>query len=111
MLRSDRETFAAADVRRLALGDSLVNGVLVGLGVGLTAAIASPYIWCDPPDPECSPRVFLAIGLPSIAAGVTAGALVDQAIRRTVYRQSPGSVGVRPLLGPGTGGAAITITF
>ena len=83
-----------ADVNRIQRGDSLQNGLWLGLGAGVAAAWIAPHLFCDLPDDECAAIVFAAIGLPSIAAGTVAGALVDAAIRRRSFNSL--ERGVRP---------------
>ena len=104
-----------ADVARIQKGDSLHNGLWLGLGVGVAAAWVAPHLACDLPDDECAGIVFAAIGLPSIAAGTIAGALVDAAIKKTVFqftgkRVSP-RIAVLPMLGAGQAGAVATVRF
>ena len=75
-----------ADVNRIQRGDSLQNGLWLGLGAGVAAAWIAPHLFCDLPDDECAAIVFAAIGLPSIAAGGVTGALVDAAIKKTIFQ-------------------------
>jgi hypothetical protein len=104
-----------ADVDRIQRGDSLQNGLWLGLGAGVATAWIVPHVFCDLPDEECAAIVFAAIGLPSIAVGTVAGALLDAAIRKTVF-QSAGTRGsvqlqVSPVLGGRRAGALATIRF
>ena len=106
---------AETDVSRIQRGDSLANGLLLGLGAGLAAAWIAPHLVCDLPDDECAGIVFGAIGLPSIAAGAVTGAVVDAANRKTVF-QSAGPWGtarirVSPLIGGRRVGALATVRF
>jgi hypothetical protein len=103
------------DVTRIQRVDSLQNGLWLGLGAGLAAAWLAPRVVCDLPDDECATIVLAVIGLPSIAAGTAAGALIDAAIKKTVFhvagtRQSA-RVQVSPLLGARRAGAVATIQF
>jgi hypothetical protein len=104
-----------ADVSRIQRGDSLQNGLWLGVGAGIAAAWVAPHLLCDLPDDECAAIVFAAIGLPSIAVGAVTGALVDAAIKKTVFHfaGTRGSARVRlsPVLGGRRVGALATIRF
>ena len=106
---------AEANVVRVQRRDSIQNGLWLGLGAGIAAAWITPNVFCDLPDDECAAIVFSAIGLPSIAGGALAGALVDAVIKKTVFqsRGGPGSarIQVTPMLGAGRAGALATIRF
>jgi hypothetical protein len=85
------------------------------LGAGIAAASIAPHLACDLPDDECANIVFAAIGLPSIAAGMVAGALVDAAIKKTVFQfarpRGSARMQVSPVLGGRRVGALATIRF
>jgi hypothetical protein len=85
------------------------------VGAGIAAAWIAPHVVCDLPDDECAAIVFAAIGLPSVAAGAVAGALVDAALKKTVLqftgRQGSARFRLSPLLGPRRVGAVATIVF
>jgi hypothetical protein len=104
-----------ADVTRIERGDSLHNGLWLGLGAGVAAAWVAPHFFCNLPDDECAAIVFAAIGLPSMAGGAVAGALGDAAIRKTVFRFSgtrrSARIQVSPVLGARRAGALATIQF
>ena len=106
---------AEADVTRIQRGDSVQNGLWLGLGAGIAAAWVSPILLCDLPDDECAAIVLPAIGLPSIAVGAVAGALVDRAVKRTVFQltatQRSVCIEMSPVLGRGRAGALATIRF
>ena len=106
---------AEADVSRIQRGDSLANGLLLGLGAGMAAAWIAPHHFCDLPDDECAAIVFGAIGLPSIAGGAIAGALVDAARKKTVFQfvgtRRSATIHVSPVLGGRQAGALATIRF
>ena len=102
-------------VSRIQRADSLQNGLWLGVGAGIAAAWIAPHLACDLPDDECAAIVFAAIGLPSIAGGAVAGALVDAAITKTVF-QSAGTqnsvrIRVAPALGGHAAGVLATIQF
>ena len=104
-----------ADVNGIQRGDSLQNGLWLGAGAGVAAAWIAPRLFCDLPDDECAALVFAAIGLPSIAAGTVAGALVDAAIKKTVFQfagtRGSAQIQVSPVLGGRRAGAVATIRF
>ena len=104
-----------ADVSWIQRGDSLQNGLWLGLGAGVAAAWIAPHLFCDLPDEECAAIVFAAIGLPSIAAGGITGALVDAAIKKTIFQyagmRNYVRIQVSPVLGGRRAGALATIRF
>lgn len=104
-----------ADVNRIQRRDSLQNGLWLGLGAGVAAAWIAPNLFCDLPDEECAAVVFAAIGLPSIAAGTVTGALVDAAIKKTVFQfagaRGSAQIQVSPVLGGRRAGVLATIRF
>ena len=102
-----------AEVNRIQRGDSLQNGLWLGVGAGVAAAWTAPHFFCDLPDDECAAIVFAAIGLPSIAAGTIAGALVDAAIKKTIFQFAGprARIHVSPLLGGRRAGVLATIRF
>ena len=104
-----------ATVSRIQRADSIQNGLWLGLGAGIATAWIAPHGFCDLPDDECAAIVFTAIGLPSIAAGMVAGTLIDAAIKKTVY-QSGGTrsalrIQVAPTLGGRAAGVRATVRF
>ena len=104
-----------ADVNRIQRGDSLQNGLWLGLGAGVAAAWIAPHLFCDLPDDECAAIIFVAIGLPSIAAGGVTGALVDAAIKKTIFQyagpRGSAQIQVSPVLGGRRAGVRATIRF
>ncbi len=104
-----------ADVNRIQRGDSLQNGLWLGLGAGIGAAWIAPHVFCDLPDDECAAIVFAAIGLPSIAAGTIAGTLVDAAFKKTIFQfagtRRSAQVQVSPVLGGRRAGVVAMIRF
>jgi hypothetical protein len=115
MQGSRKIQMSEADVTRIQRGDSLQNGLWLGVGAGLVAASIAPSLVCDLPDDECAAIVFAAIGLPSIVAGTVTGALVDAAIKKTVFQyagpQGSAQVQVSPVLGRRRTGVLATIRF
>lgn len=104
-----------ADVSRIQRRDSVQDGLWLGLGAGVAAAWVAPHFFCDSPDPECAAQVFAAIGLPSIAGGMVAGALIDAAIKKTVFRfggrRETVRMQVSPVIGDRRAAALATIRF
>ena len=102
-------------VSRIQRADSLQNGLWLGVGAGVAAAWLAPRLFCDLPDDECAAIVFAAIGLPSIAAGALTGALVDAAVKKTVFEfggtQRSARIRVAPLVGGRRAGVLATIRF
>jgi hypothetical protein len=115
MQGSRKIQMAEEDVSRIQRGDSLANGLWLGLGAGVAAAWIAPHVFCDLPDDECAAIVFAAIGLPSIAGGAVAGALVDAANRKTVFQfagtRRSARIQVSPVLGGRRVAALATIRF
>ena len=115
MQGSQKTPMTEALVYRIEKGDSLQNGLWLGLGAGIAAAWAAPHLVCDLPDDECAAIAFGAIGLPSIAGGAVAGLLIDAAIKKTVFQYAGPSgsarIQVSPMLGAGRAGAVATIQF
>ena len=112
---SRRIEMTEAHVDRIQRGDSLQNGLWLGLGAGVAAAWIAPHLVCDLPDDECAAIVFATIGLPSIAAGTVAGALVDAAIKKTIFQfagmRDSARIQVSPVLGGRRAGVLATIRF
>jgi hypothetical protein len=116
LMQGDRAIpMTEADVIRIQRGDSVQNGLWIGLGAGIAAAWVAPHLFCGLPDDECATIVFAAIGLPSIAAGTVTGALLDAAIKKTVFefagRQGSARIHLSPVLGGRRAGALATIRF
>jgi hypothetical protein len=91
-----------AEVKRV---DGLLNGILIGAGVGVVAAIAACRSDC------IEIFAFPAGGM----LGGLAGATVDAAIRETVYRAAPksrtASIAIVPWFTRKEGGASMTLRF
>jgi hypothetical protein len=115
MRGSQQIEISEADVSRIQRRDSVQDGLWLGFGAGVAAAWVAPHFFCDSPDPECAAQVFAAIGLPSIAGGTVAGALIDGAIQKTVFqfggRRETGRMQVSPVLGGRRVGALALIRF
>jgi hypothetical protein len=115
MQGSQQVEMSEADVSRIQRRDSVQDGLWLGFGAGVAAAWVAPHLFCDSPDPECAAQVFAAVGLPSIAGGTVAGALIDAAIQKTVFqfggRRATVRMQVSPVLGGRRAGALALIRF
>ena len=115
MQGAQRIELTETDVHRIRRRDSVQNGLWLGLGAGVAAAWLAPHLVCDLPDPECAVIVSVAIGVPSIAAGTVAGALIDAAIKKTIFQSArtrgTARIQVSPVLGDRRAGALATIRF
>jgi hypothetical protein len=94
---------------RIARPDGIKNGALIGLavGVGLGIVGASNYA-----EGDTAVLVSQTLGNGLVCAGI--GALLDAAVdtRRTLYQRGPRrQTRVMPLIGPGAGGLAASITW
>jgi hypothetical protein len=83
---SQRIDMNEADVSRIERRDSVQDGLWLGFAAGVAAAWIAPHFFCNSPDPECAAQAFAAAGVPSIAGGTIAGALIDGAIKKTVFQ-------------------------
>lgn len=112
---SEKIPMTEALVHRIQKGDSLQNGLWLGIGAGIAAAWAAPHLVCDLPDDECAGIAFGAVGLPSIIGGAVIGLLVDAAIKKTVFKfagpRGAARIQMSPMLGGGRAGAVATIQF
>ena len=95
--------------------DSVLDGALIGLGVGVAAGIATAYGSCTHPDSECEAianAVFIPIGA---GGGLAAGALIDRSMHRfdTVFRSrtSARSWFVAPMLSKERRGVTVAVRF
>lgn len=111
-----RHTFAADRVMRIRRTDSVWNGALIGLAVGLGTGIVLVRGNCTAPDPECEAIVWAALGLPSIAVGTGVGALIDRAVGNgTIYvdriRAPQRSMTISPVVGRRGSGVRLSLRF
>jgi hypothetical protein len=94
--------------------DSLLNGLLIGLGSGLVGAEVWIYRMCGPPgyDPECR-SIATAIGWAAFGGGgAVIGTLIDKFTMKVIY-SSPhrARLHVQPMLGARTQGLRLSLTF
>lgn len=95
----------SADVRVVRKQDSLVNGVLLGIGAGMAGTAVVSRNFC-PGEGACGLIVMSA----SMGAGVALGAVVDAFMDRTLYRRlGDPQVRVTPLVSPKRMGARVSV--
>ena len=107
----------AADVLQIERRreDSVLNGALIGLGVGFAAGVTAAYGACSHPDSECEAianALFIPIGA---GAGLATGALLDRSMHSfdTVFRSrtSARSWFWAPVVSKEQKGLTITVRF
>jgi hypothetical protein len=81
----DLRTFSRDAVTKIERPDSLLNGTLIGSGIGALGLVAFVRGNCLRNDPECD-AIVGTIGLSFVAAGAVIGALIDKAIVTVIYR-------------------------
>lgn len=110
---SGRIEFTDSRVYEVVRRDSLLNGTLIGLGVGIASAVGFVRYNCGPPghDQECTLNAsVVAVGF--VPAGAALGALTDFLITRTLYRRSgPPALTFAPMVGRGLRGMTMTLRF
>ena len=109
-LRGTSEEVRIDRIVRIDKPDSLKNGALIGLGVGLSLGVIGTVI--QAPDIEAKWAVASiasnSVGCTLLGTGIDA--LVDS--RRTLYQRSGGVRGrVSPIVGRGVRGAAMTLSW
>jgi hypothetical protein len=112
-----RVAFARADIRQIALPDSLVNGTGIGAGIG-AAALGGFVSWlnvalCESDDGCQSLAPALLGGAYGAAIGGVAGALVDSLIdgRRIVFGSKTVRVAIAPSLARHQAGGRVALTW
>jgi len=101
----ERKTFTEQSAARIDRRDSLLNGALIGTGVGLLGAVVIDNT-CRASG-GCLMPVMASILLPPWF-----GAAIDSAINRTIYTPNQGTrVTFAPQLGPHQPGVAARISF
>lgn len=107
--RGQSWTVAAADVRRIALQDSLRNGIAYGM-VAVAGPIAAVCGAGGSHPGECA--YVLLYAFPVVAIGGAVGAVVDAFRHKTVYRAA-GSVqtSVSPIVSQGSLGTQVSISW
>jgi len=109
---SDLRRVAGADITKIERRDSIENGLWLGLGAGVGAFAMA----CKADrDPEHCPYRFHSLGLPTVAVGMTLGALIDRSIRRTFLlapaQKSVVDVVLRPVLSVDRNAILASFTF
>jgi len=107
--------FSSAAVAKVVRQDSLINGTLMGLGIGAAALWIDVAASCGPAgsDPECEAATAAHHLIPLVGGGTAIGALLDLAIQKTVYRLSSGSARPTLRMTPrvGSGGASLALAI
>ena len=110
--RDQEERFQAGSISRIQRPDTMLEGALIGLGVGLAGAgaIASTNEW----NPDYgAPGAFMVYGalLGGVGAGV--GMAVDSAFKTTIYDASKtkARVNIAPMVRGGRKGVLATVRF
>ena len=76
--KSEVQTIVSAE----KIGDSLLNGLLIGLGIGAASGVLATRIECTD-DPECTVNAgIVAVPVGSVIGAVT-GALIDRGISKS----------------------------
>ena len=110
--RDEDWTLPGSEVERIERRDSLLNGALIGAGVGLVLnCMPHPGCWGNPV--AVGLHVAIDHGYPYfILAGAAVGALVDAGRLTTLYRASgTARVSVAPLVSPEGAGAGLTVKW
>ena len=102
-----------ADILRIERGDSLENGVGLGLLLGIGAVLMTG-ITCKATQQNTEQCAYVVAysTIPTVVVGGVVGAVVDAKIRQTLYVAGmPGSarLGVRPMLSRNSMGAAVAL--
>ena len=110
-----RQVFQRSAIAKVVRSDSLENGVWIGLASGVAAAYVAEPKLCRGHNPECSVSMLFRVFSISVPVGVAAGALIDRAITKTMYRSGATAVrpslALAPQLGPATAGLALSLRF
>jgi hypothetical protein len=114
--QSDRRTFDLRTVQAIRRsGDSLKNGVLIGLLTGAgTGTLFGGYVWgmCNNEGGRNCPTLRVTSWLVPILAGTGLGAAIDAShIGTTLVWSNGSSVAFAPLVGPRAVGVGATIRF
>lgn len=90
---NDTRVFTLERTRRIEHGDSLANGIMLGVVAGAAAGYGWVSAECGPPgfDPECAANAGIVLIPITAGIGAGVGALVDGVIRKTLYQSSRGS--------------------
>jgi hypothetical protein len=109
-----RQRLSSEDVRTIARnrGDSIVNGMLVGAGVGLGGGIG---MWAMAGGCDCyDAGAWMQVFGPYVAIGAGAGALIDAVLQEktTVYRlQSGARAWLSPAVSKSGSGIQLSLRF
>ena len=110
--RDQEERFQAGSITRISRPDTMLEGALIGLGVGLAGAgaIASTNEWNPDYGAEGAFMVYGAL-LGGVGAGV--GMAIDSAFKTTIYDASKtkARVNIAPMVRGGRKGVLATVRF
>jgi hypothetical protein len=98
---NDTRVFELERTRRVERGDSLANGIMLGVVAGAAAGYGWVRAECGPPgyDDECSANAGIVLIPITVGIGAGVGARVDHVIHKTLYRSLRGSrVAVVPVV-------------
>ena len=110
-----RQTYSSDSIRSINRSDSIWNGLLIGLGIGIVSNELFVRHNCGPRgnDDECA-AIVTAVGLVTfVPGGAVVGALVDKFTgNRLIYRApQPSTLSVAPLIGQRGGGVSVSLRF
>ena len=109
-LRGTSEEVRLDRIVRIDKPDSLKNGALIGLGVGLSLGVIGTVIQAPDIEAKWAVASIAWNGVACTLLGTGIDALVDS--RRTLYQRSGGVRGrVSPIVGRGVRGAAMTLSW
>ena len=104
-----------SEVNRIEVGDSLQEGIWLGVALGIGVGYAAVHASCDLPDDECAAIVTNAIGIPATVGGAILGAIIDASRRRTVFaspaRSRARRLELSPFLSHATRGIRMSLRF
>ena len=87
--KSEVQTIVSAE----KTGDSLLNGLLIGLGIGAASGALVTRISCGPSgyDPECATLAGVVFVTAGSVSGAVTGALIDRSISKSklIYQRRP----------------------
>jgi hypothetical protein len=109
-LRRTSEEIRLDRIVRIDKPDSLKNGALIGLGVGLSLGVFGAVMQAPDIEAKWVLASIMSNGVACTLLGTGIDALVDT--RRTLYQRSAGVRGrVSPIVGRGVRGAAMTLSW
>jgi len=113
-VKDEDRVFTPNTTTQVVRRDSLDNGIVFGLVGGGVLGWSVMRAECGPPgyDGECAAAVGVVTIPLGIGVGIAAGALIDGAIHKTLYRSSQRSrVSVVPVVGTDRRGVQLSLSF